>query len=134
MYKRQGEYVKKFGFGTSTGVECLYDAAGIVGGEAYTSAYLANIMKQKLMSLGVEESDAREIGREMVDTPTLSNAKRLLHPLGLEARTVETLYEYVNNHRYRESQVLSLAIGQGETEELKSIKRESWALIAVILR
>ena len=109
-----GEYVKKFGFGTSTGVECLYDAAGIVGGEAYTSAYLANIMKQKLMSLGVEESDAREIGREMVDTPTLSNAKRLLHPLGLEARTVETLYEYVNNHRYRESQVLSLAIGQGE--------------------
>lgn len=32
----------------------------------------------------------------------------------MEARTVETLYEYVNNHRYRESQVLSLAIGQGE--------------------
>ncbi|MBE5780915.1 MAG: hypothetical protein E7328_03720 [Clostridiales bacterium] len=108
------DYAKRFGFGSETGAQVLWEADGIIGGKAYTDGYLTNILTQKLTALGVNEADAKNKAAAMVAVPDYAAIKHTLSGCNLSEDAVLSLYNYVNDHRFRESQVLSLAIGQGE--------------------
>ncbi|MDL2225457.1 hypothetical protein LJC20_04590 [Eubacteriales bacterium OttesenSCG-928-M02] len=107
-------YAKKFGFGTDSDSGLLGEATGIIGGRNYTTRALKQKIANRLIRKSIEESTAQNLADALLDTPTMENATALLTPHRISTEDAAGLLRTIWDEQYQPSQILSLAVGQGE--------------------
>ena len=109
------EMAKKFGFGESTKIGLPGEVSGIVGGEEYTQSVLKSKLNNALLTAGATETDAEQIANLLADTlPSQEEGIERMVQAGVQREQAEEIYYIARDECYRPSNVLSLAIGQGD--------------------
>lgn len=110
------QYAAMLGLGQKTGIELPYDTAGAIGGkQALTAVLKAQTAKiiRNFVQDDSKHSACQDVANELVDKLVLSKAKTMLGELGLSQSEIIYVYDYIDANRWRPSQVLAAAIGQG---------------------
>ena len=109
------EIAEKFGLGAKTGLGLPGEAAGMVDGQKTAAHLVQKRVAAQLNTLGytVDQDTLSSALSAVLQAPSLSKTRDSLSPLGIRAEDIPSIYQTINDNRWRESRVLAAAIGQG---------------------